>query len=87
VSILVNHDRSLESDYPLVNTAKNIAPSLGIDASKFSKGVSDYDPSKVTHYVCFSSEKREKILGIKVRSKEETTRDTLADFKARGWIS
>jgi hypothetical protein len=55
--------------------------------SKLSKGVSNYDPSKLTHYVYFSAEKREKILGIKVRSKEESTRDTLADFKVRGWIT
>jgi len=69
-----------------IDAAKNVAPSLGLDASKLSKGVSNYDPSKVTHYRYYSTEKREKILGIKVKSKEESTRDTLADFKARGWI-
>ena len=74
------------SDGPLVEAAKEAAPALGIDASKLSKGVSGYDPSKVTHYVCYSSGKRERILGIKVRSKEECTRDTLKDFKSRGWI-
>ena len=47
----------------------------------------DYDPSKVTHYANYSTEKREKILGMKVRNKEETTRDTLAGFKARGWVA
>lgn len=71
----------------LVNAAKDVAPSLGLDASKLTKGVSDYDPSKLTHHVRYSTEKRERILGIKVRTKEESTRDTLADFKARGWIA
>jgi len=70
-----------------IDAAKDVAPSLGLDPSKLSKGVSSYDPSKVTHHVYYSTEKRERILGIKVRSKKETTRDTLADFKARGWIA
>jgi len=87
VSIFTDRLGSGKSDSSSVDAAKNVAPSLGIDASKLSKGALNYDPSKVTHYLYYSAEKREKILGIKVRSKEESTRDTLADFKARGWIA
>ena len=79
---------SQKSDDPLlVDAARRAAPSLGIDISKLSKGASNYDPSKVIHNVDYSSEKRERILGIKVRSMEESTRDMLAGFKARGWIA
>jgi hypothetical protein len=49
--------------------------------------VSSYDPSKAVYQVDFSAEKRKRILGIKVRSIEETVRDTLADLNARGWIA
>jgi hypothetical protein len=87
VSIFVCPPRSDRPDNPLVNAARNVAPSLGIDVSKLSEGVSDYDPSKVVHQIDFSTEKRKRILGIKVRSIEETVRDTLADLKARGWIA
>ena len=71
----------------LVDTAKRVAPSLGLDPSKISKGASNYDPSKVARFVRYSNEKREKILGIKVRSEDECIRDTLESFKARGWIA
>ncbi|KAF9457365.1 hypothetical protein BDZ94DRAFT_1273374 [Collybia nuda] len=37
------------------------------------------------HLIQYNTEKEGKILGLKYRSKEETTRDTLADFEARGW--
>ena len=87
MSISVDRLRSKGSDILLVDAAKSVAPSLDLDPSKFSKGASNYDPSKLTRHVSYSSEKRERILGIKVRSKEESTRDTLADFKARGWIA
>ena len=74
------------SDDPSVEAAREVVPSLGIDGLKLSKGASNYDPSKVTHYVYYSSEKREKVLEMGVRSKKECTRDTLANFKSRGWI-
>jgi hypothetical protein len=87
VSIFVCPPRSDKLDDPLVNAARNVAPSLGIDVSKLSQGVSSYDPSKVVYQVDFSAEKRKRILGIEVRSIEETVRDTLADLNARGWIA
>ena len=87
MSIPIDCLGSSKSDDSSVDAAKNVAPSLGIDSSKLSKGASNYDPSKLTHYVYYSNEKREKILGINVRSKEESTRDMLADFKARGWVA
>jgi len=70
-----------------IDAARDVAPSLGLDPSKITKGAANYDSSKVTHHVYYSTEKRERILGIKVKSQKETTRDTLADFKARGWIA
>jgi hypothetical protein len=85
VSIFVCPPRPNKPDNPLVNAARDVAPSLGIDVSKISKGVSNYDPSKVVHLIDFSTEKK-KLLGIKVRSMEETVRDILADVKVRGWI-
>ena len=89
MGIFVYRSRSQKSDnFPLVDIAKGVAPPLGLDSSKLSKGASDYDPSKVTPTVYFSTEKREKILGIKeVRSKEETTKDVLASFKDQGWVA
>ena len=70
-----------------VDTAKRVAPSLGLDTSKFRKGGTNYDPSKVVPSVYYSTQKRKEILGIKVKSMEETTEDTLVDFKNRGWVS
>jgi len=37
------------------------------------------------YMVTFDSTKSDRILGLKYRSKEELTRDTLADFEARAW--
>lgn len=33
----------------------------------------------------YDTAKEARILGLKYRSKEETARDALADFEARGW--
>jgi len=70
-----------------IDAAKRVAPSLGLDPSKISKGAPNYDPSKAAHFIRYSNEKREKILGIKVRSEDECIRGTLESFKAHGWIA
>ncbi len=49
-------------------------------------GNTEYDPAKATHYLVYAPEKQQRLLGIKFRTLEETTKDTLDDFKARGWL-
>ncbi|KAI0681948.1 NAD(P)-binding protein [Cerioporus squamosus] len=49
-------------------------------------GNTEYDPAKATHFICYAPEKQQRLLGIKFRTLEETTKDTLDDFKARGWL-
>ncbi|OSD07837.1 NAD-P-binding protein [Trametes coccinea BRFM310] len=54
--------------------------------SRLPAGNTSYDPTKAVHLVQYSSDKERRLLGIKFRSIEETTKDTLEDFKARGWL-
>ena len=54
--------------------------------SKLAAGNTSYDPSKAVHYIVYAPEKQQKLLGIKFRTLEQTTKDTLEDFKARGWL-
>ena len=68
-----------------IEAAKRAAASLGIKGVQ--TGIPNYDPSKVKNFVRFSEEKRNRILGIKITSVDDSVRDTLADFKARGWIT
>ncbi|KAH9838568.1 NAD(P)-binding protein [Rhodofomes roseus] len=51
-----------------------------------SPGDETYDPAKATHMVQYDTSKAAKLLGIKYRSIEESTKDMVEDFKARGWI-
>ena len=67
-----------------VEAAKRAAVSLGIKGVQ--TGIPDYDPSKAKYIVRFNEAKRERILGIKITSVDDSVRDTIADFKARGWI-
>ena len=64
--------------------AKKVAVSLGIEGVQ--TGIANYDRSNVKDYVTFSEEKRDRILGIKITSLDDSVRDSLVDFKARGWI-
>ena len=54
--------------------------------SKLPAGNTSYDPAKAVHLIRYSPDKERRLLGIKFRSLEETTKDTLEDFKARGWL-
>ena len=67
-----------------IEAAKRAAVSLGIQGVQ--TGITDYDQSKANSFVLFKPEKRERILGIKTTSLDDSVRDTLADYKARGWI-
>ncbi|KAI9058011.1 NAD(P)-binding protein [Trametes sanguinea] len=54
--------------------------------SRIPAGNTSYDPTKAVHLLRYSPDKERRLLGIKFRSLEETTKDTLEDFKARGWL-
>ena len=82
-------ERILVSSKPTPNqefleSAKRAAGSLGIKG--VLEGVKDYDPAKATPGWAFSSAKRDKILGIKITSLDDMVRDSLIDFKERGWV-
>lgn len=49
-------------------------------------GNTTYDPAKATHFIQYAPDKQRKLLGVPFRTFEETTKDTLEDFKARGWL-
>ena len=72
------------SNQEFIEAAKRAAASLGVKGVQ--TGVPDYDPSKVKNFVRFNEAKRERILGIKITSVDDSVGDTIADFKARGWI-
>ncbi|KAI0635002.1 NAD-P-binding protein [Trametes polyzona] len=62
-----------------VNAAHKLNP-------KIPAGNTSYDPAKATHLFQYAPDKQRRILGVPFRSLEETTKDTLEDFKARGWL-
>lgn len=68
-----------------IEAAKRAAASLGIKGVQ--TGVKNYDRANATRFVRFSPAKRERILGIKMTSVDDSIRDTIADFKERGWVS
>ncbi|KAI0325808.1 NAD-P-binding protein [Cubamyces sp. BRFM 1775] len=49
-------------------------------------GNTSYDPSQAKQVLAYDNRKAIAILGIKFRSLEETTKDTVEDFKVRGWL-
>lgn len=63
----------------LVDVAHRLYPSL-------PAGNSSYDSATAVHLIRYSPDKERKLLGIKFKILEETTKDTLDDFKARGWL-
>ena len=67
-----------------IEAAKRAAVSLGIKGVQ--TGIPNYDPSNAKNFVRFNEAKRDRILGIKITSVDDSVRDTVADFKARGWI-
>ncbi|KAI0746594.1 NAD-P-binding protein [Daedaleopsis nitida] len=54
--------------------------------NKLPVGNTSYDPSKAQHILQYDNSKGIKILGITYRSIDEVTKDSLDDFKARGWL-
>ncbi|KAI0690651.1 NAD(P)-binding protein [Cerioporus squamosus] len=55
--------------------------------SKLPAGNTSYDPAKAVHLLNYDTSKERKLFGIKFRTMEETTKDTIEDFVKRGWIS
>ncbi|KAI9058008.1 D-lactaldehyde dehydrogenase [Trametes sanguinea] len=45
-----------------------------------------YDPSKVVFQIKYNSEKSRRILGVQYRSIEDTVKDTIEDYKTKGWL-
>ncbi|KAI1798371.1 NAD(P)-binding protein [Ganoderma leucocontextum] len=62
-----------------VNVAHRLYPSL-------PAGNPSYDPTTALHLIRYYPDKERKLLGIKFKTLEETAKDTLDDFKARGWL-
>ncbi|KAI0690650.1 NAD(P)-binding protein [Cerioporus squamosus] len=62
-----------------VNVAHRLHPQL-------PAGNTEYDPAKAVHYTNYVTDKQRKLLPLKYRTIEEMTRDTLEDFRARGWF-
>lgn len=68
----------------MIDAARKVGPSIGLN--DLPKGYVDYDASKVAHEHVFNNSKLKNILGLKLMSMEDTARDTLTDFKNRGWL-
>ena len=71
------------AEQEFIEAAKRAAVSLGIKGVQ--AGIKDYDPAKVKDRVIYSTKKRESILGIRITSVDDSVRDTIANFKERGW--
>ena len=67
-----------------IEAAKRAAILLGIQGVQM--GVPNYDPAEAKDFVRFNEEKRDRILGIKITSVDDSVRDAIADFKERGWL-
>lgn len=67
----------------LVDIARELAPAVW-PGHNVPEGFPLDDKEKV-YRVRYSKEKQGRLLGLKLRTKEETTRDILEDFARRGW--
>lgn len=71
------------SSFEIVDTANSITPSP-IPSHTLPKGVPGSGASAADVFQ-FDTAKEKRILGIRFRSMEEATRDTLEYFERRGW--
>lgn len=67
-----------------IESAKRAATSLGITGVQ--TGIPNYDPAKAKLHSRFSEVKRDRILGIDMIPLDDSVRDTIANFKERGWV-
>ena len=71
----------------VVDAANAISPPPKLTTGRLPKGnpgAGTGHPSTV-HLTQFDAAKAARILGLRYRTLAETTRDTLADYEARGW--
>jgi len=68
----------------MIDVARKVGPSVGLN--DLPKGYTGYDASKVTHEHVFSNKKLKNTLGLDPIPLEGTVKDTLLDFKNRGWL-
>lgn len=62
-----------------INAARKVYPDT-------PAGDESYDPAKAVHLIKYDVAKADKILGLKYRSIEESTKDMVDDFKSRDWL-
>ena len=55
-------------------------------SDKIPEGDSNYRPEEAVYPSRYLADKSIKLLGLTYRSLEEVTKDSLEDFKARGWL-
>ncbi|RPD52415.1 NAD(P)-binding protein [Lentinus tigrinus ALCF2SS1-7] len=75
--IIISNDVYKLQDF--VDIAHRLYPQL-------PAGSIDYDPTVATHYQVFDTSKQRKLFKINFCPMETMVKDTLEDFKARGWI-
>ncbi|KAF9791249.1 NAD(P)-binding protein [Thelephora terrestris] len=68
----------------LIDVARKVGPSIGLN--DLPKGYTGYDALKVAHEHVFSNKKLKNILGLDPIPLESTIKDSLSDFKNRGWL-
>lgn len=55
-------------------------------SSKVPAGNTAYDPSQAKHPLFYNSSKSVDVLGVKYRTIEESSIDTVKDFETKGWL-
>jgi len=58
-----------------------------VNAAPEPKASPDYQADKVVHLALYDPSKGKKILGFEYHTLEETVKDTLDNFKAKGWVA
>jgi len=54
--------------------------------SEVPEGDKSYDPKTTTYMIRYNTAKAAKVLGIKYITMDECSRDSVEDFKAKGWV-
>lgn len=55
-------------------------------ARRYYPYVATGDPATATYLTTFDTSKAQRLLGIKYHTLEESTRDIIEQYKAKGWI-
>ncbi|KAI0674146.1 NAD(P)-binding protein [Trametes maxima] len=54
--------------------------------SRIPAGNTSFDPEAATHLIRYDPAKEQRLLGIKFKTLEETTKAIIDDYKAKGWL-